>query len=84
METGMRKAAFTLLGALLIAGSGMQMATASEHHIRTGRDHHRWDRSYNQMKEPSYVAPQLRENNNYGKPPANESRTCDIKWCYAD
>jgi hypothetical protein len=76
----MQKAAFTLLGALLIAGSAVQMATASEHH--TGRGHHRWDRSYNQLREPSYVAPQI--GNNYGKPPVNESRTCDIKWCYAD
>ena len=76
----MRKAAFTLLGALLIAGSAVQMATASEHH--TGRSHHRWDRSYNQLREPTYAAPQI--GNNYGKPPVNKSRTCDIKWCYAD
>jgi hypothetical protein len=75
----MRKAAFTILGALLIAGSTLQMASASQHH--TGRGHHRWDRTYNQLRDPSYAAPQV---NNYGKPPANESRTCDIKWCYAD
>ena len=79
----MRKTAFTLLGALLIAGSAMQMATASEHHLRAGRGHHRWDRSYNQLREPPTAAPQLRENI-YGKPPVDESRTCDIKWCYAD
>jgi hypothetical protein len=78
----MRKAAFTLLGALLIAGSAVQMATASEHHARTGQNHHRWDRTYNQA--PPYAAPQTREGYNYGKPPANESRSCDIKWCYAD
>ena len=78
----MRKAAFTLLGTLLIAGSAVQMATASEHQTRTDRGHHRWDRTYNQLREPSYTAPQI--GNNYGKPAVNESRTCDIKWCYAD
>ena len=71
----MRKTAFTILGALLIAGSAVQMATASEHHMRTGRGHHQSDRAYN-------AAPQMRDS--YGKPAANESRTCDIKWCYAD
>ena len=72
----MQKAALTILGALLIAGSAMQMATASEHHTRTGRGHyHRWDRSYN-------VVPQIPDS--YGKPPANVSQSCDIKWCYAD
>jgi hypothetical protein len=79
----MRKAVFTLLAALLIAGSAVQIATASEHHMRTGRDHHRWDRTYNQLRDRSYAAP-IREDYNYGKPPVNESRTCDIKWCYAD
>ena len=79
----MRKAAFTLLGALLITGSAAQMATASEHHhMRTDQGHHRWDRTYNQLREPSYAAPQI--GNNYGKPAVNESRTCDIKWCYSD
>jgi hypothetical protein len=63
----MRKATFTILAALLIAGSAVQMATASEHHMRTGQGHHRWDRPYS-----------------YGKPPANVTQTCDIKWCYAD
>ena len=81
-ETKMQKAAFVILGAWLIAGSSIQMAAASEHHARAGRGHHHWDRTYNQWKDPSYAAPQLR--NDYGKPPANESRTCDIKWCYAD
>jgi hypothetical protein len=79
----MRKAAFTIFGALLIAGSAMQVATASEHHARTARDHHRWDRSYNQLRDPASAVPQLRENI-YGKPPVDESRSCDIKWCYAD
>ena len=36
----MRKTAFTILGALLIGGSAVQMATASERHMRTGRGHH--------------------------------------------
>ena len=30
----MRKTVLTILGALLIAGSAVQMATASEHHLR--------------------------------------------------
>jgi hypothetical protein len=82
METRMRKAAFTILGALLIAGSAAQAATASEHPARAGRSHHHWDRSYNQLREPSQAIPQAV--NNYGKPPTDESRTCDIKWCYRD
>jgi hypothetical protein len=78
----MRKAAFIVLGALLIAGSASQVATASEHHTRVDRGHHRWERSYNQLQVPSEAAPQA--GYNYGKPPVNESRTCDIKWCYPD
>lgn len=78
----MQKAALTLLGAWLIAGSSIQMATASQHHARTGRGHHHWDRTYNQLNDPSNAVPQLRDD--YGKPSANQSRTCDIKWCYAD
>ena len=78
----MRKAAFTILAALLISGSAVQVATAAQHHMRTDRGHHRWDRTYNQLQDPTYAAP--REDYNYGKPPVNESRTCDIKWCYAD
>jgi hypothetical protein len=77
----MRKAAFIILSALLISGSAVQVASAAQHYTRTDRGHHRWDRSYNQV--PS-AAPQAREGYNYGKPPVNESRTCDIKWCYAD
>ena len=33
-ETTMRKTVLTILGALLISGSAVQMATASEHHVR--------------------------------------------------
>jgi hypothetical protein len=71
----MRKTAFTILGALLITVSAAQMATASEHRMRTGRGHHQSDRAYN-------AAPQMRDS--YGKPTADESRTCDKRWCYAD
>jgi hypothetical protein len=78
----MRKVVFTILGALLISGSAAQVATAAQHYTRNDRSHHRWDRSYNQLREPTYAAPQI--GNNYGKPPVNESRTCDIKWCYSD
>jgi hypothetical protein len=77
----MRKATFTVIGVLLIAGSAVQMVAASERH--TGRSHHRWDRTYNQVKDPSYATPQAREDN-YGKPPADVTRSCDVKWCYAD
>jgi hypothetical protein len=78
----MRKAAFTLLGTLLIAGLAMQAAAASEHHARAGRDHHRWDRTYNQLREPNTAAPYVRDG--YGKPAANVTQTCDVLWCYAD
>jgi hypothetical protein len=80
----MRKTAFTILGALLIAGSAVQMAAASERHTRTGRDHHRWDRTYDQLREPIYAAPRLREGTSDGKPPANVTQSCDRLWCYAD
>jgi hypothetical protein len=83
----MRKA-FTILGALLIAGVAVQTATASERHMRAGRGHHHWDYrvSYNQLNEPSYAAPQMRDGYSEGssKPPANETQSCDNVWCYAD
>jgi hypothetical protein len=37
METKMRKIALTILGALLIAGSTVQTATAERHHVRKAR-----------------------------------------------
>ena len=82
----MRKAAFTILGALLMAGSAMQMATASEHHMRTSRSHHRWDRAYDQLKEPGLSTPQMRDgySEGFSKPPANETQSCDNVWCYQD
>jgi hypothetical protein len=72
----MRKVAFTILGAFLIAGSALQMAAASEHHMRTGRGHHQTGRA------PNHAAPS--ELDSYGKPAANVTQTCDTKWCYAD
>lgn len=76
----MQKAAFGILGALPIAGSAVQMAAASEHHMRTGRGHHRWDRAYNQLSEPGFPIPQMRD----GKPGANETRSCDRFCCYPE
>ena len=80
------RTAFTILGALLIAGLAVQMARASEHHLRTGRAHDRSDyrRAYNQLNEPFYAVPQTREGYSGGKPPPSETRSCDILWCYAD
>jgi hypothetical protein len=72
----MQKAAFTILGALLIAGSAVQMAAASEHHARTVRGHHQSGRAYSNATAPALDP--------YGKPPPNVTQTCDIKWCYAD
>jgi hypothetical protein len=72
----MRKAAFIILGALLIAGSTVQTAVASEHDTRTGRGHHQSARAYTNTTPPALDA--------YGKPAANVTQTCDIKWCYAD
>jgi hypothetical protein len=83
----MRKTAFTILGALLIAGSAVQMATASEHHVRTGRSHHRWDRAYDQLREPGFSVPQMRDGYGEGggfSKPADGSKSCDRLWCYSD
>jgi hypothetical protein len=80
----MRKTAFTILGVLLIAGSA---ATASEHHTRTGRGHHHWDYrgSYNQLRD---AAPLTRDGYNerreFSAPATNETKSCDIIWCYQD
>jgi hypothetical protein len=72
----MRKAAFTMLGAFLIAGSAVQMAAASEHHMRIGQGHHQPGRASNNAAPPGLDA--------YGKPAANVTQSSDIKWCYAD
>jgi hypothetical protein len=71
----MRKAASTILGALLIAGSAVQEAAASGHHTRTGRGHYQSARGHNNAVPLALDA--------YGKPAANVTQTCDIKWCYA-
>jgi hypothetical protein len=50
MEAGMRKTVLTILGALLISGSAIQMATASEHHMK-------FRRAYNQWNGPVVIVP---------------------------
>jgi hypothetical protein len=42
----------TILGALLIAVSTIQMASATEHHARRVHDHWDFRGSYNQLNEP--------------------------------
>jgi hypothetical protein len=73
------RTAFTILGALLIAGSAVQTAAASEHHPRHGRGHDRSD-----LGRPVSAAPPTHEDYSGGKPPPSETRTCDRFWCYAD
>jgi hypothetical protein len=53
----MRKAALSTIGALLIAGSAVQMVSASERHIRRGCD--RWDfrQAHNQWNGPFDATP---------------------------
>jgi hypothetical protein len=83
----MRRAASAILGALQIAGSAVQIATASEHHVRTGRVHHQWDRAHNQSTKPGFSIPQMRDGYKGGglsKPAASETRSCDRFWCYPD
>jgi hypothetical protein len=41
-----------ILGALLIAVSTIQMASATEHHARRAHDHWDFRGSYNQLNEP--------------------------------
>jgi hypothetical protein len=61
----MRKTVLTILGALLIIGSAVQMATASNYHVYSrGHDRSDYRRAYNQSNEPFYVAPQSREGRN--------------------
>jgi hypothetical protein len=57
----MQKTALIIFGALLIAGSAVQMAAASEHHARARSDYRR---AYNQSNEPFYAAPQTRAGRN--------------------
>ncbi len=51
----MRKTVLITLGALLISGLAIQMATASEHHTK-------FRRSYNQWNGPVVVTPPARYN----------------------
>jgi hypothetical protein len=55
MEASMQKTVRTILGALLISGLAIQMATASEHHTK-------FRRAYNQWNGPVVVAPPARYN----------------------
>jgi hypothetical protein len=55
METIMRKTALTIFGALLISGLAVQMATASEHHMKLRR-------AYNQFNGPVGATPPARYN----------------------
>jgi hypothetical protein len=54
----MRKAAISIFGALQIAGTAVQVATASEQRVRTGPGYDRWDcrRAHNQCNNP-YMQP---------------------------
>jgi hypothetical protein len=61
----MRKTVLTILGALLITGSAVQVAAASNYHVYSGgHDRSDYRRSYNQVTEPFYAAPQTREGRN--------------------
>jgi hypothetical protein len=59
MEASMQKTVLTTLGALLISGLAIQMATASEHHHRSkvyvSRDLSEFRRTYNQVSGPIYI-----------------------------
>ena len=65
-ETKMRKTVLTILGALLIAGSAVQMATASEHHVRKAR------------VAPIATSQQFRNVNNSIESPVNSPRNSDL------
>lgn len=67
-ETKMRKPVLTILGALLIAGSAVQMATASEHHVRKP------------YRAPIAASQQLRNSNNSIEGAANGPRYNDIDF----
>ena len=61
----MRKTVLTILGALLITGSAVQVAAASNYHVYSrGYDQSDYRRAYNQSNEPFYAAPQSREERN--------------------
>jgi hypothetical protein len=54
------------LGVLLITVSEIQMATASERHVRRAHDHWNFRGSYNQLNEPSYDSQARRNIENFG------------------
>ena len=56
----------TILGALLITLSAIQMATASERHARRAYDQWDFRGSYNQLNEPSYQTREQRNIENFG------------------
>ena len=56
----MHKTVLAVLSTLLIAVSGIQVATASEHHARRSYDERNFRGSYNQFSEPSFAIPQTR------------------------
>jgi hypothetical protein len=54
----MRKTFLTIFGALLIAGSAVQIATASEHHARKAhQERSNYRGAYDQFNGPPYAAP---------------------------
>ena len=55
MEASMQKTVLTILSALLISGLAVQMATASEHHMK-------FRRAYNQWNGPVVATPPARYN----------------------
>jgi hypothetical protein len=67
-ETKMRNTVLTILGALLIAGSAVQMATASEHHVRKP------------YRAPIAASQQLRNSNNSIEGTANGPRYNDVDF----
>jgi hypothetical protein len=79
-QLSMRKTAFAVLSALLIAGSTAQTAMASERHADTrhqGHHHVDYRGSYNSLG--NVILP-----TSESKPRSNETRSCDVLWCYAD
>jgi hypothetical protein len=81
----MRNKFLAVLGVLLVAAATMQTTTAAARSARkaahapvqaTGQ--HR--DSFGSVDQPSYAGQQP----GLSKPAANETRTCDRYWCYAD
>ena len=60
----MRKNVITILGALLITVSAVQMAAASGRHTRRAYDPGDFRGSFNQLNEPSFAIPETRAGRN--------------------